>query len=254
MKFALPKILLVATLLSPFSAHADLDKETRREMISGAYQETQKFFALFTAVDKNCSKDTAKRLVGSALVTFKTDFLGLSRFADTKSTPQCQLATTQLKSHISKVYKENKWLLINLVKSMNGNPEFDQELACADLPVGKSRYPMMSPYRVSHMRNKEYLVQFNIKYIATAGVDKSHEQSVRSRVNQCLAQTGYFQDHTGNKIKLQLVAPGSAQAQGITEKKVYLSNKIRSNVSNYDLNIVCQAIIHEMLHIAGLWD
>lgn len=244
---------LVLAVFSSLSAKAELGEKARLEIAKGALEQTQKLFEAASDVDRKCSVQVAKRIAGSAARFFKLELPLLTRANGTPFSDECNQASHEFKFRASAIYKSNKWLLAKVLTAFDSTVEFDQEAACADLKPGQSRYPLFRSYRVTRMKDY-YLAQFNLKFIASPGLDKSYEQSMRKRVNECLREASFLQDHAGNKLKLALVKPGSAQAKKLFQHNIGLGENVRSNSGHYDVNLDCAGITHELLHLAGLND
>jgi hypothetical protein len=254
MKLKLAHFFLAAVLTMPLFSYADLDRISRRELMNGVHEETQKFMQLFTEVDKHCSQSTAKQVAGSIINFINFERLGFAKHETEPISKACRLATKNFKTYLRELFQNNKTLLLKLIESLNNHGEFDQNIACSDLPIKKSRYAFGNTHRVTQMRSGEYLVQVSIDFKATSEVSKSAEIELRKRSTQCVNQAGYMQDHKGQKIRLQIEKPGTAQAKHLFTHEVAIRKGIRSNNKNYDINISCPTILHEVFHLVGLND
>lgn len=133
-----------------------------------------------------------------------------------------------------------------------------QNNECRDLKDGEIRYPTTTKkYGVKKISDKLYELEFNVEYVPhQIGITRADAEEFRNKVKSCFKNFGALQDPFQNKITLSLTPDHLIKSTPIQKTTISLfrDDNERSSISSYDISINCQTIIHETLHIAGLWD
>ncbi len=147
-----------------------------------------------------------------------------------------------------------------------GLDQIAQIAACNPPAVGSSikhdqrgntenKIPNDSRYVLRHPSEKQWEVEFNARFTATAGVTEQQAVALRQRTEACFAQAAPSMAGPGEnmlRLKLRPSSGGAGPTAPLIEINVIPSG--RGNATNFAATFDCPTIIHEFLHHAGLCD
>lgn len=165
------------------------------------------------------------------------------------STPKDRKA--QLAQYLSSA-KANATAALKSIYDYSANSS-GEWLGCNELKVGEVRSPKIPFYQVTRTRADSYLLEFNMEFSAGEKVTDQEALKYRETVKECLSNT-YLTVSTGEKVYLKLTEPATSWFSTPWANRIKIHRGIRSNSMNYDINLRCSGIFHELLHLTGLWD
>jgi hypothetical protein len=147
---------------------------------------------------------------------------------------------------------------------------YEQINECAPLKIGESKKVdgqlgyVTQRYSIEKVDSNKFRATFNIDFgdISVSMTDGNtvSPEDMYQEVNDCLATTSPFmKDEDGRQLELKVVSPGEAQQIAAYKRpsvvKVTLEPETsRAHSKAYPVGIKCSTIIHELLHLAGLFD
>lgn len=100
--------------------------------------------------------------------------------------------------------------------------------------------------------SEDFAAEVNINFVPEYGVTYAQAREFRQKVNRCYRDAGTLRDSKGNGLHLFLADP---KTSGLSQIHVKLTGqKIRESAREYSLESSCPTILHEGLHLLGLWD
>lgn len=140
----------------------------------------------------------------------------------------------------------------------NSNQPTDPQIAaCADYQPGETRNlsTKLDSYLVTRMKQQNWAVRLNFNYVSGGDVTPAQLQSFRKKVKSCYEDAGYIRDPDGQGLRLMLTEPGQRSHEALRPITITLHNDLsHANSRNYYRQASCRTIIHESLHMLGLWD
>jgi len=138
--------------------------------------------------------------------------------------------------------------------STQPNPKQVQNPSCQSFEINETRTMngLNTPYLITREGDHEYVARFNLKYVAVRTADPQTASTLRQRVEKCYRETRYLRAKTGEGLRFELLPEDSRELQPI-EIQVH-DGLYRDNFLNYESESVCATILHETLHLTGLWD
>jgi hypothetical protein len=119
----------------------------------------------------------------------------------------------------------------------------------------ENKIPNDSRYVLRHPSEKQWEIEFNASFTATAGVTEAQAVQMRQRTEACFAQASTAMAGPGdNKLRMKLrpVSGGTNPVAPLIAINVIPSG--RGNATNFAATFDCATIVHEFLHHAGLCD
>jgi hypothetical protein len=119
-------------------------------------------------------------------------------------------------------------------------------------------------YSVEQKSSMSYKATFNIDFgnesITNEDGTVTSGNIMRDRINKCLDEANpHMKDASGRKMELSVIAPEEANKIAKYKRPPVINiglkkEKSRANNLNYPVDITCGTIVHELLHLTGLFD
>ncbi len=133
-------------------------------------------------------------------------------------------------------------------------------IGCTEVPVGESLpvvyrgseiRPLGANYLLSRVSPNEYRIDLNLKF---TGENQNQESGMAERISNCLRSlSGKLISEDGQSLSIGLL--NSQDAQKIAQTQITIQPPdFRSNAFNYESDIDCPVITHEVFHLLGLVD
>ncbi|HAZ11960.1 MAG: hypothetical protein A2X86_07085 [Bdellovibrionales bacterium GWA2_49_15] len=136
-------------------------------------------------------------------------------------------------------------------------------LQCVSLAVGEAKgidrpdsgTGLGSKYRLKKTGEKSFVAQLNLNFKTAQGQSSSTLNSrYRGKVTQCLNRVnGQLKGPDGQSLKIELGPQTGAAAAPPVSIRIQSADS-RSNSGNWESDIRCDTVLHELLHLLGLVD
>jgi hypothetical protein len=119
----------------------------------------------------------------------------------------------------------------------------------------ETKVPNDSRYVLRHPSEKQWEIEFNASFTATAGVPEAQAAVLRQRTEACFAQASQAMAGPGdNMLRLKLRPTSGGSSPKAPAININLIPSGRGNATNFAVTFDCATIVHEFLHHAGLCD
>lgn len=177
-------------------------------------------------------------------------------------------AVRGLQSNLKTLLSDRVIACLNLVADPSARAQDLAEtvrnaIQCVDLAVGEAKEidrsdsgtGLAGKYRLKKSGDKSFIAQLNLNFKTAQGQSSAALDSrYRGKVTQCLNRVnGQLKGPGGQSLKIELGPKTGTQAAPPVAIRIQNAD-FRSDSANWESDIRCDTVLHELLHLLGLVD